>query len=137
MDLRRTADLLDGAQADLARLKDEHQRAQAENVSLARQSERQNEEKMGLLRARDIELGKSRELSANLYDLEAKNRSRDDQILQTRKEIDDVRFSNQSMMDRNGDCKQEIEALQAHIRVLEGQNRDLNIELDKFVETDE
>ena len=41
------------------------------------------------------------------------------------------------MMDRNGDCKAEIDALTAHVRVLEGQNRDLNVELEKFVETDE
>ena len=34
MDLRRTADVLDGAQGELARLKDEHQRLQGENVSL-------------------------------------------------------------------------------------------------------
>lgn len=41
------------------------------------------------------------------------------------------------MLDRNGDIKTEIEALQQHIRVLEQQNRELNIELQKFVETDE
>lgn len=119
MDLRRTADVLDGAQAELARLKDEHQRLQAENTSLQRQMERQNEEKGALLRNRDGELGKNRDLQQTLYDLEARNRSRDDQILQVRKEIDDVRFSNSSMMDRNTDVRGEIEALQAHIRVLE------------------
>lgn len=41
------------------------------------------------------------------------------------------------MLDRNGDVKAEIEALQNHIRVLEQQNRELNVELEKFVETDE
>ena len=41
------------------------------------------------------------------------------------------------MGDRNGDLKAEIAALQQHISVLEGQNRDLNKELEKFVETDE
>lgn len=41
------------------------------------------------------------------------------------------------MIDRNDDLKAEIEALQHHINVLENQNRDLNIELEKFVETDE
>ena len=82
--------------------------------------ERQNEEKVALSRSRDAEGGKNRELSQSLYDLEARNRSRDDQILQVRKEIDDVRFSNSSMMDRNNDCRAEIDALTAHIRVLEG-----------------
>ena len=84
-----------------------------------------------------MEVGKGRELSATLYDIEAKNRSRDDQILVLRKEIDEVRFSNSSILDRNADVKAEIDALSAHIRVLETQNRELNIELEKFVETDE
>lgn len=39
-DLRRTADTLDGAQVELARLKDEHQRLQGENVALQRQLDR-------------------------------------------------------------------------------------------------
>jgi len=72
-----------------------------------------------------------------LYDLEAKNRNRDDQLLAARKEIDDIRFSNSSMMDRNDDTKAEIEALQKHVNLLESQNQDLNRELEKFVETDE
>lgn len=33
-DLRRTADSLEGAQIELARLKDEHQRIQGENIGL-------------------------------------------------------------------------------------------------------
>ena len=47
----------------MARLKDEYQRLQGENVSLQRQLERQNEEKGALLRQRDGELGKNREVS--------------------------------------------------------------------------
>lgn len=84
-----------------------------------------------------MELQKNRELSAIVYDLEAQNRSRDDQVILIRKDLDDVKFSNSSMIDRNTDIKSEIAALQQHVNVLESQNRDLNIELEKFVETDE
>jgi hypothetical protein len=58
-----------------------------------------------------MELGKNRDFTSNLYDLEAKNKSRDEQIYVIRKEMDEVRFSNSSMIDRNGDLKGEIEAL--------------------------
>lgn len=51
--------------------------------------------------------------------------------------MEEVRFSNSSMVDRNGDLKAEIDALSQHILVLQAQNRDLNRELEKFVETDE
>ena len=72
-----------------------------------------------MLRSRDVELTKNRDLQATLYDLEAKNRNKDDQLLAVRKEMDDVRFSNSSMIDRNDDIKAEVEALQKHVQLLE------------------
>ena len=58
-----------------------------------------------------MELSKNRDFTSNLYDLEAKNKGRDEQIYLIRKEMDEVRFSNSSMLDRNGDLKAEIDAL--------------------------
>ena len=58
-------------------------------------------------------------MTAILYDLEAKNRSRDDQIVVVRKELDDIKFSNSNLLDRNADLKAEIAALQQHISLLE------------------
>ncbi len=84
-----------------------------------------------------MELAKNRELQGGLYDLESKIRQKDDGIALTRKDLDDVKFSNTSMLDRNGDLRGEIDALQNHIGVLEGQNRDLNHEMEAFVNTDE
>lgn len=54
-----------------------------------------------------------------------------------RKENDDVKFSNSSILERNADLRAEIAALQQHIAVLEQQNKDLNRELESFVQTDE
>lgn len=76
-----------------------------------RQYDRLTEEKVALLRQRDLELQRNRELSALLFDLESKNRSRDDQIVVIRKELDDVKFSNSSVLDRNADLRAEIAAL--------------------------
>jgi len=59
-----------------------------------------------------MELGKNRELTGSLYEIEARNKQKDDLLLGVRREIDDVRFSNNSMIDRNGDLKGEIDALQ-------------------------
>lgn len=55
----------------------------------------------------------------------------------TRREMDDLRFSNQSLQGRNDDVRAEIDALHYHCNVLQGQNRDLNVELERFVQTDE
>lgn len=48
-----------------------------------------------------------------------------------------MRFGNSNLLERNQDMKAEIEALQAHCNVLNGQNGDLNGELERFVQTDE
>ena len=55
----------------------------------------------------------------------------------SRKEQDNIRFSNNGLLDRNQDTKAEIDALNAHCNVLGGQNKDLNVELERFVQTDE
>jgi hypothetical protein len=54
-----------------------------------------------------------------------------------RKEQDNIRFSNNNIVERNGDLKSELDALNSHCNVLQGQNRDLNVELERFVQTDE
>ncbi len=51
--------------------------------------------------------------------MEVKNKNRDEQIAMIRRDMDEVRFSNSSMIDRNTDLKQEIDALQQHIAILE------------------
>ena len=55
----------------------------------------------------------------------------------SRKEQDNLRFSNNNILERNQDLKSELDALNAHCNVLQGQNRDLNVELERFVQTDE
>jgi len=57
--------------------------------------------------------------------------------LVARKEQDNIKFSNNNLLERNHDMKSEIDALQSHCNVLNGQNGDLNGELERFVQTDE
>lgn len=64
-------------------------------------------------------------------------RQLEDQLLVTRKEQDNIRFSNNNLLERNQDMKSEIGALGNHCGVLQGQNKDLNVELERFVMTDE
>lgn len=90
-------------------------------------------EKNDLARRSDQELGRNRGLTTNLYDFEAKTRATEEALAVTRREMDDLRFSNQSLQGRNDDVRAEIDALHYHCNVLQGQNRDLNVELERFV----
>lgn len=136
-ELRRTADALDAAQQELNLLKEQSARQSSDNSVASRNLERGNDERMALLRQREAEIQRGKELQAVIFDFEAKTRAREDQINLVRKENDDVKFSNAGLADRNGGLQIEISALQQHINVLEQQNRDLNRELEVFVQTDE
>lgn len=119
------------------RARDEQARNNDESAQLTRALDLKMTEKSELVRRSEGELGRNRDLSANLYDLEAKGRAADDNLTGTRREQDDLRFSTQSMQGQNGDLRAEVDALQHHCNVLAGQNVELNTELERFVSTDE
>ena len=136
-DLRRTNEVLEAAQADFIMLKEVAARQQSDNSVGQRNLERGNEERLTGLRQKDQEIQRGKELQAVIFDFESKIRAREDQNIIIRKENDDVKFSNAGITDRNGGLRAEMAALQQHISVLEQQNRDLNKELEVFVQTDE
>jgi hypothetical protein len=53
------------------------------------------------------------------------------------KELESVRYSNDAMLDRNHDLKEELDSLNQHTALLNNQNIELQRELDSFVETDD
>ena len=69
-------------------------------------------------------------MDAKQYSLEVEVRSKNTNL-------EAVNYSNQALMDRNLDLKSQYEALQKHSLLLTQQNRDLQKELDQFVETDD
>lgn len=69
-------------------------------------------------------------MEAKYYSLEVDERSKNT-------DLEAVNYSNQALMDRNLDLKAEYEALQKHSLLLTQQNKDLQRELDSFVETDD
>lgn len=132
-ELRRTTEALEAANADLLRSRDENARALDEQSQLQRGLDLKMTEKSDLVRRSEGELGRNRDMSANLYDLESKSRVADDNLGAARREQDDLRFSNASLGNQNADMRAEIDALQHHCNVLAGQNVEINMELERFV----
>lgn len=108
-----------------------------EAQSLQRNLDAQLANKADLQRQAESEDIRNRELQSQLYAREQKYRNVEDQLLVARKEQDNIRFSNANLLERNQDIKSEIDALNSHCNVLQGQNKDLNVELERFVMTDE
>ena len=74
------------ARDELARNNDEAgQQSRALDLKMTEKSE--------LVRRSEGELARNRDLSANLYDMEAKNRNTDDNLTANRREQDDLRFA--------------------------------------------
>lgn len=136
-DLRRTTEAFEKAHAALLHARDEQAFSQDENTQQSRARDIKMHEKGDLVHRSEGELGRNREITAHLYDLEAKSRITDEALAAARREQEDLRFATQSLGCRNDDVRAEIEALEHHCNVLTGQNRELNTELERFVQTDE
>ena len=89
------------------------------------------------LAANSFEYNKAHELTAQLQAAEAKYYGLEVEERGKNTDLEAVNYSNQALMDRNLDLKQEYEALQKHSVLLTAQNKDLQRELDSFVETDD
>lgn len=75
------------------RARDESARNNDESCQLTRALDLKMIEKSELVRRSEGELARNRDLSATLYDIEAKGRAADDNLTCSRREQDDIRFS--------------------------------------------
>ena len=125
------------AEDELRRLNDAENKYGMELDRLKSLEERYRNENGDLQRRIDEEAQRNQDLGMNIKDAESKIRIREDQIMQQRKELDGARYSNETLVDNTASLAQETEALNNHIRVLNGQNEDLTKELDHFVEANE
>ena len=74
--------------------RDENNFSADENAQQQRTRDMKNQEKGDLVRRSEAELARNRELTAHLYDLEAKGRVTDEALCGARREQDDLRFAN-------------------------------------------
>lgn len=93
-DLRRTSEALDHAKHDLCAARDELARLHDEQGNFSRALDLKMNEKNDLVHRSENELARNRDLTSNLYGLEAKSRTVDENLAVSRREQDDLRFSN-------------------------------------------
>ena len=85
-----------------------------------RSNDRSIELQKQLLRQKDQEIVRSQDQTFANRELEARLRDCDIQIDHLRKDLDGVRYSNDALMDRNHDLKQELDSLNNHAELLTG-----------------
>ena len=124
-------------EGEIIQLKNQVVSFQNELNDLKSLEEKYRNENGDLQKRIDSESQRNIEMSANIKDLEMKIRTKEDQIMFMRKELEGARFSNSALLDNNSNLQVEIDSLNNHIRVITHQNEELTKELDQFVQANE
>lgn len=125
------------AQADISKLKSTIHGLDLEINNLEKSNNMLTDEQKHKLAKNSAEYNMAHELTTQLQGLEAKFYGMEVEERSKNTDLEAVNYSNQALMDRNLDLKSEYEALQKHSMLLGQQNKDLQRELDQFVETDD
>lgn len=129
-DLKNKETQLYDCEGEIIQLKNQVVSFQNELNHLKSLEEKYRNENGDLQKRIDSESARNIEMSANIKDLEAKIRAKEDQIMFMRKELEGARFSNSALLDNNSNLQVEIDSLNNHIRVITHQNEELTKELD-------
>lgn len=137
VDLKMRNQQLAEARGEHAKHKNHHDNLVGELKNHQMNEERFRQDNAQLQKANDDYAMKNAQLQSKVRELDAQAKAHEDQLTNQKKELEGARFSNNTLLDTNSNMQTEIEALNAHIKVLNSQNDDLNGELQKFVEANE
>lgn len=84
--------------------------------------QRYKDENADLHKRTDQESNANLDLVAQLKDVEVKIRSKEDQIMYLRRELEGSKYSNASLIESNANLQVEIDSMNNHIRVVSHQN---------------
>lgn len=144
------AAILSGKQKELAQVKSgagcleerklslmgEVRKAREENEMLQRLLDKYREDTEFQKRLRDAEAARKVELQLDKRRLQSEALSKDIEARSTRKELDQVRSSHEDLLEHKQQLGDELSVLRQHAELLEVQNKSLNNELERFVDTD-
>ena len=80
--------------------------------------QRYKDENSDLHRRTEAEQHNNTEMVARLKDLEVKIRSKEDQIMYLKRELEGSKYSNASLIESNANLQVEIDSMNNHIRVV-------------------
>jgi hypothetical protein len=124
-------------QKEIARQKDGNSRLQGDGTVLRRDGDKQVADLYELRKDNEFQAARNLDLSAQVRELEARLKDREDQLFMQRKDLDANKHANSTLRSHNVDGLAEKDALEKHAQVLQLQNDEITHELDKFCEMDE
>jgi chromosome segregation ATPase len=113
-----TSQKLDSVERDIVVVRQTIHSLDVDINDAERSNDRAIEYQKQLLRQKDQEIVKSQDTSYLLRELEQRCKDADLQIDHLRKDLENVRYSNDALLDRNHDLKLELESLNQHSELL-------------------
>ena len=136
-DLRNKQLLLEDNQKEIARQKDLNARLASEGLLLRRDGDKTSTDNYELRKENEFAAARNLDMAAQVRELEARLKDRDDQLFLQRKDLEQSKVTNGVLRGQNVDNLAEKDALEKHAQVVQLQNDDITRELDKFCEMDE
>ncbi len=128
---------LDDTERELARVRDQVSKTQAECGAGRRDNERVQAENFDLRKEVEFQESRNADCSMQIRDTEMRLKDKEENLYQTRRDVENQRLVNQQNRNANADFLSEKEALEKHASCLQAQNSELTGELDRFCQTDE
>lgn len=124
-------------QKEILRNKDLNSRLQSDSGALRRDTDKQVGDLYELRKDNEFQAARNLDLGAQLRELEARLKDREDTLFLQRKDLEANKFTNATLRAHNVENLAEKDALEKHAQVLQQQNDEITRELDKFCEMDE
>ena len=124
-------------QKEIARSKDINARLSNDGVLLRRDGDKTSTDNYELRKENEFAGARNMDMTAQVRELEARLKDREDQLFLQRKDLEQSKVTNGALRGQNVNNLAEKDALEKHAQVVQLQNDDITRELDKFCEMDE
>ena len=108
-----------------------------EGAILRRDGDKTSTDNYELRKENEFAAARNLDMAAQVRELEARLKDRDDQLFLQRKDLEQSKVTNGALRGQNVDNLAEKDALEKHAQIVQLQNDDITRELDKFCEMDE
>ncbi len=137
MHLEKTSVKLDGTLRDCDQVRGNVNSLEYQVQEFVRSNGQAVELQKRLFRQKDSEVIKNQDLDKGVRITDQNIKDLDLHIESLNHDLEGMHYSNEALVERNYDLRQELDSLNRHQRLLAEQNNELQRELDGFIETDE
>jgi chromosome segregation ATPase len=136
-DIHRAQQKIGQEQLSIGQLKNQNAQLDKDIQYFESVNYKHQQTQIALSKANEQEYFRGKDLLAAEAERRAIHKARDEELTQLKLETDHVKHSNARYLDDSHELQSQIDSLNRHVALLNQQNYELSVELEKFIETDE